>query len=343
MALAVWVPVVSSQSRPSAWLDVSLVHDDNVFETMSGARPDISARLLFQCSWKRRLDGQARLALNVQGAAEAYRRYSKENRSLTQVVLGCETPLKGSVWAGFDSDLRFKTFFEADRGYAFFKLSPFVRWRIRQGWNATVFSAASRLNFFGGGQYDYTACIGGASIHWAADPNLLVSVQCVFGEAFYQRQAYGLLNWTKNFEQWKALDTTQKDPYTEVSLHFEWTQWLLLRCGFGYEINRSNSYGYAFKRPKANVLAVKSLDAGWTFGFCWTSQMKRYSDSLRPILQISSESENEENNCVLIDASKSLGGMSSVKFQAGWYRNESPFRDLYYQKILYSLGVHHTF
>jgi hypothetical protein len=324
---------------------VSLVHDDNVFETMNGPSPDLTARLLFQCSWKRPLGpgGKTRLALNVQGAVEAYRRYSKENRSLTQAVLGCETPLNGSVRAGFDSDFRFKTFFEPGRGYAFFKVSPFVRCRLRQGWNGTLFFAASRLDFFGGSQYDYTARAGGAGIHWAAGSNLLVSVQCVFGEALYRRQAYGLFNWTKNFEQWRDLGVSQRDPYTEPFLVFEWTKWLFLRCGLGYEISRSNSYGYAFNRPKANVLAVKSFDSGWTFGFCWTSQVKRYSDSLRPILQISPESENEENNCVLIDASKNVGRMVSVKFQAGWYRNESPFRDLYYVKTLYSIGMTRSF
>jgi hypothetical protein len=343
IVLAVRFPLFSSPSRPSAWADVSLVHDGNVFETEGDAKSDASARLMFQCAWKRRSEKGAGLRLSLQGAVEAYGRYSKENRSLGQAVTGFSLPLNAAVSAGCDSDVRFKTFFETSRGYAFYKISPFLLWRMGRGFNGTAFFAVSRLDFIGGRLYDYSAHAGGIRVDWAAASAVVLSLQHFFGEVLYSREAYGLSNRLKNSEQWDALGLSQKDSNGETSVQFEWSQWLLLRGGIGYEVNRSNSYGYAFNRPKVNVLAVKSLAAGWTLGLFWTSQIKRYSDSLRPILQISPESENEENNCVLIDATKNLGQTASVKFQAGLYRNESPFRNLYYQKILYSVGLTRRF
>ncbi|HEX9934019.1 MAG TPA: hypothetical protein VGB38_02380, partial [bacterium] len=172
---------------------------------------------------------------------------------------------------------------------------------------------------------------------------MLLGLQGVWGKVDYNRQAYGISSRSANFEQWTALGKSQKDPFGECSLQCEWTRWILLRVGLGYEVNRSNSYGYAYQRPKAHVLAVKSTASGWTFGFFWTSLVKRYSDSLRPILQIRPESENEENNVILADVAKTLDRGTSVKMQLGLYRNESPFRNLYYQKTLYSLGLTHSF
>jgi hypothetical protein len=91
------------------------------------------------------------------------------------------------------------------------------------------------------------------------------------------------------------------------------------------------------------VLAVKGIGFRWTAGFYWSWQNRRYTDPLDPFLPIRPESENEENNCFLIDISRAVGRRTSLKVQAGMYRNESPFRDLYYRKILYSVGMTHAF
>ncbi len=324
-------------------MDASLVQDTNVFESLGSERTDTAARLLLQGAWNHRLYGTLRTAVHYRGALETYRRFSKEDRSVNEWVVQGEIPV--GTWGAVGLDLRgrFKSFFHGPRGYSSFRGSPSFRWRISSEWNGMVFLESSVLNYAEGDFFDCRSGVAGLRFEWVPTARVVFAFQGTKGDARYDRPAYRFSAGPSGGTSWTAAGQWQHDTFYEWSLQIESTAWVLVRAGFGYETNASNNYGYAFRRPKAQVLAVKGIGVDWTVGLFWTWQIRRYSDPLAPFLAIRPESENEENNCVLVDVSRAITRRTSVKLQAGVYRNESPFRDLYYRKTLYAAGVTHAF
>jgi len=314
-----------------------------VFESVDRRQADTAMRLLVQGSWKHRFPNTFFLSAYYRGGMEIYRRFSNENRSVNEWIAELELPVGSSGAFGLDVQERVKTFFHVRRGYAYSELSPYVRRRFSGGLNGTVYCDLSSLNYSEGTYFDCRSRRGGIRLEWALTSWMVSTFQCMLGDNRYRRQAYGFLSGSPYMEQWIALGQSQKDAFREWSVQVESARWLFVRLTVGYENNGSNNYGYGFRRPKMQFLAVKTIAAEWTVSIFWTSQMKRYKDSLRPILQVYPESENEENNFVMMDLTRTIAERTSLRVQAGLYRNESPFRDLYYRKTLYSIGIAHAF
>lgn len=335
------VPAVSKSSTSK--FDVSLVRDSNVFESVNAGQADAAGRLLFQATWKRRFFNSFQTGLSYRGGGEFSPRFSNESRAVNEWNAQGEIFLKPLGSAGFDLTERLKTFFRGQRGYSYTEGCFYFRRRLCSGLNATGFYSLSRMDYAGGKYFDCRSNWGGVRFHWAAARRMAWTFQGSTGNVRYTRQAFDILRRSLYSEEWIASGQIQKDSFREWSVQCESLCWLFLRLNVGYETSDSNNYGYAFRRPRIHLLAVKSVASDWTVGVVWSYLKKRYSDSLKPILQIRPESENEENNYVLADLTRVLSEKTSLRIQAGWYCNESPFRDLYYEKMLYSVGVNHAF
>jgi hypothetical protein len=262
---------------------------------------------------------------------------------INDVKGSCEIPIQTGLSSGVTFQGRNKTFFNAEGGYSFYQASPFFRWSLPYGLRGSLFYTISFLNYSRGLNYDYRYRGGGIRLGLALWSRLTWDLRWTLGSLRYDRYAFAYEKIDPQTYQWFDLGMTQKDDLQEISTTLEIYKWALIRIEFSYLKNSSNSYGYSYTGPKINVLAAKSLPWSLTLRFYWTLLLKNYTDSLQPLLQLRPDTENEENNFTLIDISKDLKQNLSLRFRMGWYQNESPFRDLYYEKNLISLGLTQRF
>ena len=327
----------------SSRLDLSYVRDSNVFESISEPMSDHTGRFLFQLSGGGRPIKPVVLSFRYSGGLQGYGRYSMENRMVNDVKSSCEIPFWSRASLGVEFQGRDKTFFQIDRGYRFWQGSSFVRWTFPSGLRAELFYAFSLLDYVEGVNFDYDYRGGGVLLEMALMPRVTWEFQFVLGESRYERTAFGYEKTDDYTYQWIDRGRVQEDDLQEVSTTLEVYQWALVQFGYSYQWNLSNSYGYSYNQPQLNVLVAKTLPWGLAVRFYWVLQMKDYTDSLTPLLQIRPDTENEENSFTLVDLSKDLMQNLSLRFRLGWYKNESPFRDRYYKKNLISMGFTQRF
>lgn len=329
--------------RWSSRLDGSIVHDNNVLESISNPFADFTGRFLTDVTSHGRVFQSLNVFMQYRGGLETYKSYSEENRMVNDIQGNLTFPIHPEFSAGLNFQARNKLFFSAHRGYWYVQSSPFIRWKFPYNVRVSLFHVLSFLDYADGVIYDYLHQGAGVRIECAVTRSFNWNISWTFGNLRFDREAqdYEPID-LFNF-QWTNLDKKQKDHHQELSTSIELYYWILLRIQYAYERNMSNSYGFTYNRPKFNILAAKNLKWGFTLRFYWNMLLKKYSDSLQPILQIRPDTENEENSFLLVDLSKDITKNMSVRFRMGWYRNESPFRDLYYEKTLISGGLSHRF
>lgn len=324
-------------------VDLSVVRDNNVFESLSDHSADYAGRILVEFSSTGRPLKDMMLSIHYTGGLEAYWWHTIENRMVNDATTVCEIPLNKRFSIGANFHGRSKTFFHAQRGYRFFQGSPFIRWTSSFGLTGTIFYSQTSLDYAEGSQFDYQYRNGGILLEFAFWPGVQWDLQLTLGALHYDRSAFDYEEMTFQTYQWFEKGIQQKDHLKEVSTTLEVYKWALIRIGFSYQKNTSNSYGYSYRCPKIKILAAKSFPWGLTLSLYWTLLLKQYTDSLQPILQLRPDTENEENSFILADLSKDLRNNLSLRFRLGRYKNESPFRDLYYEKNIISVGITQRF
>ena len=327
----------------STRLDASLVQDNNVFESIADPRSDVAGRLLADITGDGRLTPSVMFSFKYKGGLEAYTHHAEENRMIHDLLVRGAYGVHPRISLGLAVQGRSKTFFGAERGYAFYNGSPFIRHALSDRLRGSVFFVLSRLDYTEGQLFDYTQKGWGVGLEWTVTPRINWGIQYTRGTLDFSRQALDYEDIEETIFQWIDLGFRQKDHLQEVSTSLEIYFWALMRLGISYQDNASNSYGFSYRRPKIELLVAKSFPWSLTLRFYWTLLFKDYSDPLQPILQIFPDSENEENSFTLIDLSKDLKHAFSLRCRIGWYRNESPFRDLYYEKTILSCGIARRF
>ena len=323
--------------------DLSFVQDNNVLESVTGAVSDITARIFADINGARQLSPSASLSFDYKGGAEAYKAYTSENRMIhdlsTRFLLG----ILPNLSVGLSLQTRTKTFFQAKRGYILLQGAPSLRWKLGTGSRASLFAAYTFLDYADGAVFDFRRLNAGIRYDLALSSRATWSIQALLGRIAYRRNALDYRPLAEDLYQWIILDADQRDTIREISSTLEFYYVALIRCIGAYQWIASNSYGYSHTRPKLQVIAAKTFPWSLTLRVYWSLNLKNYGDSLQPILQVSPDTETEENSYLLIDLIKDLKDDFSLRLRLGVYRNESPFRDLYYEKTLLSLGLSKRF
>ncbi len=318
-------------------VDLSAGMDNNVMESVSDRLSDITGRLQFHLGGTGKFKPSI-LSFQYRGGCEIYSRYSAENRVLNDFQGRFEIPVVFRSFAGLSMQARDKTFFNDNRGYRSFQASPFLGWSFGWGLKATCFATFAWLNYKDGTVFDYEYMSGGLTFDFMISPKFIWDVQIEAGTMRFNRQVLSFESFDFQPYTWIYNNDQQKDNVQEISAGLELYQWVLIHGRIFYQTCRSNSYGYSYSMPGIMLIAAKALPWNMTLRLYWNLQLKRYTDSLQPILQMYPDSEHEENNYFLVDFSKDLSAKTSLRMRFGMYRNESPFRDRYYRKNLISLG-----
>jgi hypothetical protein len=327
----------------SSKIGLSWVCDNNVLESLSDPCCDQSGRFLFQIAGKGWPFKPLTCAFQYKGGLSGYNSYKSENRLVHSFKGICEINIIRNLSFGTILQNRDKSFINNGHGYQLMKVSPYFRLIFPYGLRGKLIYSSNNFDYEKGSRFDFNYYFTGIQLSFSLLSNLVWNLQYTSGVNKYDRSANDYIEIDPYTGQWIEKHEAQKDRISETSVSLEIYYWAWIMAGYYFQKNVSNSYGYTYTRPKIVIMAGKALPWGLTLSLYWTMQIKRYSDSLKPFLQIQPDAVDEENNYILLDLSKNIGRHLSFKIQTAWYRNESPFRDLYYTKNLVSTGLTYQF
>ncbi|MBN1782894.1 hypothetical protein JW948_17295 [bacterium] len=324
-------------------MDISLVQDNNVFEALDNSDSDQSGRFMLSVSGACLAKKMHRFDLNYSGGLEGYQHYTRENRTVHHGSLSyLIQPFRfGSLGASVQG--RTKKFFRSDRGYEWMRAEwsalAFLPWGV----SVRGYSSWTSMNHRLSGWFDFTSRADGVRVQCRIMPELKCIFQYHTELEQYDRIAYGLDSQAPNQYIYLPKLMPQKNLIREITTGVEWTRGLICRLNFTYTWQVSNSYGYDYEKPGIEGILVRTLPWSLTLR-CYTRyQSKSYSEPVQSAMQINPDSETDENRQILCDLIRDLPENRSVRIRLGLYRNESPLRDLYYDKMIWSAGISQSF
>ena len=327
--------------RWQARLDMEVLHEDNVFESLTAQQADNSSRLSVHFKTASNLSTCQKLHLTYQGGLEGHQKYSRENRFIQHASLGYTLSPFKNVMVGLYTQDRWRKFFQEDRGYHWIKPDIYLQVVLPYGWIIRGTSSLAWVRYFGTDWFDFNSRSDGLTLIWHRSSKFQIFSGYFTELMKFERTAYGYDYMTPE-GNFLPKNEKQRNLVRHLSFGFEWMGWLLCRMKASYEWQFSNSYGYEYEQPVLELMLVKLMPWSLTMRFYGRYQNKQYLDSLDPF-QISPYIESEENTRFLCDLIRDFPAGRSLRLRAGWYRNESPFRNLYYEKTMFSIGFSQTF
>jgi hypothetical protein len=314
------------------------MHDSNVFESFVNAESDQLVRAWIETSGRFRPSRRFGMAVEYSGGLDAYATRSEETRSVHDLAGTVEVGLLPALSCGMELGGRVKSFFRAGRGHSSWHGRPFVRWKPADGLTVSASGWWTGFDFNPGSAFDYRSAGAEASIEATPVRRLTLGACASAHELRFHRKAIAVESPVYSNSLWKPLDAIQKDRVVELGVSVEGYWWAYGRLRVSYESDASNAYGYSYRDPRFEAALAKPLPWGMAVQLVWTSRRKTYEDELSPFLRIRPDAEDETSRQVLLDVSKRLGRAWTARVRVARYRNESPFRDLYYQKDVASVG-----
>lgn len=321
-------------------LHLSLLYSDNVFESIDQTQDDGAARLrLCLCSPAYRIHPNLICKMDLQGGYEGYHQHPVENRWVHQITgLTGWQPVKN---ISIHLQIREKTryFFDTAQGYNETTITPAIRFLPGAGISLEWEYAWSDRNFRNGSLFDSYSSGNKFNAKWRI--SRAFAVTAFYHEATQQfvRKALVFVD-TLSFTESEA---DQRDQFEQIGFQIELYFNALIRAGFIQERNQSNSHGFNYTKPQIHFLCAKTFPGRWTASFFMRLAWKNYKDSFAPFWPVSTDTEIEENNSIWMMVSKDIHPALTAKAQVGWHRNESPFRNRYYSKHYFILGISYTF
>jgi len=312
--------------------------DDNVFESLRRPVASSSFRLLYDGRGRLR-GGRLAAQLGYQGGLQIYQQAERENKLINDLRLDLTLRLNDRLQLGGQGYARLKLFLNRPDDYALGRWQIFLQGRAPAGVTVRAGYAEEAMDYATTDFYSYYSPgfflslqrgLGGG---WTISPQLTRSSQRFQRNAFTSSAAHNFL----------AEAHRQKDDLLSAGLGVDWVHSsLLISLLYRYERNTSNSYGYSYDRQAATLSFVKNFIGFYLRGYGgW--QKKNYLDDLLPFYPLQLDTEREENNFLILDLSREVTSFMTVLLRAAWYRNESPWASLYYQKRLLSLGAEFKF
>jgi hypothetical protein len=335
--------LISGSSLRIDRLDASLIQDSNVFETMDSTRNDLSGRFMLLVSAGYRLTHGQVLDFQYSGGLEAYSRFKEENRSVHHSTLAYTWQASRQINIGLAAEGRLRQFFEAERGYRWLKSGGSAALRLPWGFALTGYSFRAWMTHQGSSWFDFESQSDGVVLACRIDHSLKGFAGYHTELQKLHRPAYDYYYYTPTFADWKVREDDQENLIREVSMGLEWTRWMVVQIQVRYQRLFSNSYGYAYEQPSLEFTGARTLPWELTFRMFGRMQIKTYEDDMAPLGPLYPDTESEENQALCFDLIRDLISKTSLRIRWAWYRNESPIRDLYYEKTSISIGISQYF
>jgi hypothetical protein len=332
--------------RPFDWqcrTDFSLVNDSNVLESLDQPRSGQSVRLLLDLQVNPRFSQKQSLSLEYLGGIEGFQQFGNENRAIQHgTLLYHYLPLK-SIAVGTLIQTRWRSFFQVTRGYHWTSGELFLRLYLPYGFRLKFHTSLSQINHARAAEFNYRSRDDGVMVSWSGSPRFQFFTRYYTELRKFDSAAYTLESSDIQDVVFLPKNENHEDLQWKFAAGLEWLSWLLIRLEVSFERQASNSYGYDFERPGFELMVVKTLPWHLALRGYMHYQNTDYLDDLTALVQIHPDTETEESRYLLLDLIRDLNQKTSIRFRAGWYQNESPFRDLYYEKYLFSIGISQSF
>jgi hypothetical protein len=323
--------LASTTMAQSTWrthhrLQVGYERDSNVLEAINHEQGADNLRLLLDLKAQRR-----GLSLAYQGGYQLYPGYAEENKLANEFSVGLQHRIAANVDIGVQVWARLKIFLNSDQDLARGNWQPFVQWTLSSNTSLRTGYRQDVLDYARSDYFDYDS--PGFFLQWRQRlfANWTIVPTISLNQNRFQRTAQRLWGSTPGLMM-EAV--RQQDDITTAGVYNEWL-WrsLLLSLNYTWQQNRSNSYGYNYDRHGVTVMFTEQLGAFFVRGYM-TWQKKKYRDALLPFLPIELDTEQEENNFYVLDVSRDLWPDITAVVRWAWYKNESPWANLYYKKTL---------
>lgn len=320
-------------------LQCSFLFSDNIFESIDHTRSDGGTRLQWQVQSPVIQYKKAWLHGKYRGGFEGYGNYREENRLIHHLTAESGWQFSKHIRLVWDGMVKQRYFLNQSQQYTILQQQAGFRINPGMGLVLDLKFKHTKLGVNDHSVFDYTGQGLYCALKWQASRNWALKVTSEFFALNYEREAYGQLD-TLSF---LAKGAFQKDQCTRLGFQLELYYDMLIRIGYLYELNTSNSFGFDYNKPQFHFLAARSLTKGWTATLFLKLSWKNYEEKFAPYWPVSPDSEIEENNLIWTSLSKDISPSVLWKTRWGWYRNESPFRDRYYSKHFILTGFSFRF
>ncbi|MBN1999861.1 hypothetical protein JW935_20055 [candidate division KSB1 bacterium] len=313
-------------------------NDSNVAESLNHSLAANSTRFLINPAIQRAGD-RLNLSLQYHGGLQLYQQITAENKLVNELNVRAAWRINSSVLAGIKGFGRLKLFLNRNMDYLWDRMGPFVslhgrRCGLQLGYTLEGVDYA-RMDYF-----DCVSDFYDLQFYCNLRQNLQISPAFTLGKAVTNRPAYDrvadLFNWLKKNEQ-------QQDQIRIYAVQMDW-MWrgLLVNTSYGFEDLASNSFGFSYTKHFLTLMTAKSIHSVLLRAFA-SLQKKTYRDDMRPFWPLELDTEIEESNFFVFDVSKDLTSKTILMLRLAYYQNESPWANLYYEKMLIHLGFEFRF
>lgn len=321
--------------RVSQRLQAGWEHDSNVLEALRGPAAAEDLRLLYEIRLSRR-QGTAASQLAYRGGGQFYSGVAGENKVIQEAEGSLRIAVKPRLQLGVQGWGRAKLFLQRDDDYLFGRGQLHLTTLLTDHLSLKGGMTFEGLGYASTHFYNYSAPGGYLQLQQQIGGRLILVAHLSRQEMKFHRVASTVITQNENLP---ASGVRQHDRLSGGGLRLEaaWPS-LLMQIGFRSETNGSNSYGYDYGRHILEASFVRQFGLICLRGLV-TLQQKNYRDNLYPFWPLQLDTEREENNFILLDLSRPVYQGIELLLRAAWYRNESPWANLYYQKQLISLSL----
>ncbi len=320
-------------------LQMGWEQDSNVLEDLDDPRQCRSMRLLFDARGSRKWNRRA-LHFAYRGGLQLYDRLPREHKLIQEVETTALLTAKPTLQVSAQMWGRLKLFLNQETDYAYGKGQLSLLKVLPAGFNAKGAVHVEMLDYAQSSFYNFIGPGGYGHVQYRFNRNLLATVFANVQWLTFNRPAYSD---GPSYQVFQEPASHQKDHLQGYGLRIEAVlPGFIAQAAYRFENNASNSFAYDYSRHVAELLVGKTF-AGFYLRGLLTLQKKYYPDDLVPFWPLQLDTEREENNYLVVDLSRALTPALDVMVRAAWYRNESIWANLYYQKTLLTISGEYHF
>ncbi|GEM_PF-1714539 len=308
--------------------------DDNIYESRYDPISEPSLRFLLQTSGNKQFS-RLNFSFRITGGYQGYEKQAREDKFTGESQFSSELKLNNAVFAGINFQWRTKFFIYEPIDYSLLTSNFYTRFVLPLQTALFIFYRPHSLNYRASTFYDFQGTELGLALSKNISRHLVLEASLSQNQLKYQRNIYKLGAPNQLIYQ----NEQQLDNLSLFSFQASYLSFFLVKLGYFYEDNQSNNFGFSYQKHYWGFNTSKKFFSHYLIQFYLTFQNKKYKDQFGPFFQMQLDTEQEENNCFIIDISRSFTSNISIFLRYGYYKNESPFRSEFYQKQLITSGL----
>jgi len=309
-------------------------YDSNIFESSSRRAASGSARLLLNTRGERR-SARWQTYYNYSAALQTYPNYGEENKLSHELAGGVGARVQSWLHVAAKANAALKVYLENAADYGTTAGNLAASFFLPANFVAEASGETGQLDYAATDLYDFTFNGVELSLRRPLRANGIATIAVNHRALRYQRQAFIYAAGRGLFPR----GGLQRDALTTARVAVTYGRKTVVQLALEAQANRSNSFGYDFKRWRASGLLGFRPAPGWMLRAAGLVQKKKYRDDLSRLNLRDLDTEREQSNFLVVDLSRDLSAEIALLARAAFYDNESTVPGVFYRKTLYFAGL----